>query len=227
MKLVKAILFDLDDTLLNRDSAVDNLFHIMLEKYYGAVEHSVKTDMLQQFKEYDKRDYGYADKTNVLSSFFDAFPPTFQLPRHDMQDFWNQQFPYCFSINQHTLKVIQTMKKHVQVGIITNGSTQRQKAKITHTGLASYFDVVLISEEVGFTKPDKRIFELALNQLHVQPEEALFVGDDLEKDIAGCQQAKMKGIWFNPHQLTNPTDIKPDAEIHSFNQLIKGRALFN
>jgi len=224
---LKAIRFDLDDTLLNRDHAVDNLFYIILEKYYGAIQGMLKKDMLEKFKEYDKRDYGIADKTNVLSSFFDAFPSTFQLPRHDMQDFWDQQFPYCFSIDQHMLNVLQTIKKQVQVGIITNGSTQRQKAKITHTGLASYFDVILISEEVGLTKPDKRIFELALNQLHVQPEEALFVGDDLEKDIAGCQQARMKGIWFNPHRLTNPTDIKPDAVIHSFDPLIKGRVLFN
>lgn len=224
---MKAIRFDLDDTLLNRDHAVDNLFYIILEKYYGAIQGMLKKDMLEKFKEYDKRDYGIADKTNVLSSFFDAFPSTFQLPRHDMQDFWDQQFPYCFSIDQHMLNVLQTIKKQVQVGIITNGSTQRQKAKITHTGLASYFDVILISEEVGLTKPDKRIFELALNQLHVQPEEALFVGDDLEKDIAGCQQARMKGIWFNPHRLTNPTDIKPDAVIHSFDPLIKGRVLFN
>ncbi|MEQ6856735.1 HAD family hydrolase [Lysinibacillus capsici] len=224
---MKAILFDLDDTLLNRDHAVDNLFYIILEKYYGAIQGMLKKDMLEKFKEYDKRDYGIADKTNVLSSFFDAFPSTFQLPRHDMQDFWDQQFPYCFSIDQHMLKVLQKIKKQVQVGIITNGSTQRQKAKITHTGLASYFDVILISEEVGLTKPDKRIFELALHQLQVQPNEALFVGDDLAKDIAGCQQARMKGIWYNPHRLTNPTDIKPDAVIHSFEQLIKGRALFN
>ncbi|MCM0623167.1 HAD family hydrolase [Lysinibacillus sp. OL1_EC] len=224
---MKAILFDLDDTLLNRDHAVDNLFYIILEKYYGAIQGMLKKDMLEKFKEYDKRDYGIADKTNVLSSFFDAFPSTFQLHRHDMQDFWDQQFPYCFSIDQHMLKVLQTIKKQVQVGIITNGSTLRQKAKITHTGLASYFDVILISEEVGLTKPDKRIFELALHQLQVQPNEALFVGDDLAKDIAGCQQARMKGIWYNPHRLTNPTDIKPDAVIHSFEQLIKGRALFN
>ncbi|WGT36847.1 HAD family hydrolase [Lysinibacillus sp. 1 U-2021] len=224
---MKAILFDLDDTLLNRNHAVDNLFYIILEKYYGVIQGMLKKDMLEKFKEYDKRDYGIADKTNVLSSFFNAFPSTFQLPRHDMQDFWDQQFPYCFSIDQHVLKVLQTMKKQVQVGIITNGSTQRQKAKITHTGLASYFDVILISEEVGLTKPDKRIFELALHQLQVQPNEALFVGDDLAKDIAGCQRARMKGIWYNPHRLTNPTDIKPDAVIHSFEQLIKGRALFN
>lgn len=108
----------------------------------------------------------------------------------------------------------------VKVAIITNGSTQRQKAKIINTNLNSCFDIIIISEEVGFSKPDKRIFELALNKLNVQPEAALFVGDDIEKDIGGCQNANIKGIWFNPHMIKNNTEIKPYAEINSFNRLL-------
>jgi putative hydrolase of the HAD superfamily len=79
---------------------------------------------------------------------------------------------------------------------------------------------VFISEEVGFRKPDKRLFELALNKLHVQPEDALFVGDDLEKDMGGCQNANIKGIWFNPHRIKNNTEIKPYAEINSLDSLL-------
>lgn len=55
--------------------------------------------------------------------------------------------------------------------IVTNGSTLRQKAKISSTNLNNCFDTVIISEEVGYRKPDKRIFELALNKLKVQPED--------------------------------------------------------
>lgn len=51
----------------------------------------------------------------------------------------------------------------------------------------------------------------------MQPEEELIVGDDIEKDIGGCQIANIKGIWFNPHMIKNSTEIKPYAEIHSFN----------
>ena len=71
-----------------------------------------------------------------------------------------------------------------------------------------------------FSKPDKRIFELALNKLNVQPEAAIFVGDDIEKDIDGCQNTYMKGIWFNPHMIKNDTEIKPYAEINSFDKLL-------
>ncbi|MEW9180671.1 HAD-IA family hydrolase [Bacillus mycoides] len=214
------MLFDLDDTLLDRDKAVDNLFLLVLEKCYEDVSDTVKNNMLQKFKEYDKREYGINDKTIVLESLFDEFAPKYRLPRNYIQDFWNENFPKCFSIDQNTILFLNHIKRHFKVGIITNGSTQRQKAKIINTGLNEYFDTIIISEEVGFSKPDKRIFELALNKLNVQSEDVLFVGDDLEKDIAGCQNANIKGIWFNPNMIKNNTDTKPHAEITSFDNLL-------
>ena len=215
------MLFDLDDTLLDRDKAVDKLFSIILEEFYGDVEqHAVKNAMLQKFKEYDKKSYGHSDKVKVLESLFDEFPPKYRLSRNYIQDFWNNNFPKCFSINQKTINIISTIKSHIKVGIITNGSTQRQKAKIINTNLNRYFDTIIISEEAGFNKPDKRIFELALNKLNVQSEDVLFVGDELEKDIAGCQNANIKGIWFNPNMIKKNTDIKPYAEITSFDNLL-------
>jgi putative hydrolase of the HAD superfamily len=214
------MLFDLDDTLLNRDKAVDNMYLTILEKCYEDVKHSVKNEMLEKFKEYDRRSYGHNDKGKVLESFFDEFPPNYRLPRNDIQDFWNSNFPHCFSINQNTINIVNAIKMQVKVAIITNGSTQRQKAKILNTDLNSCFDIIIISEDVGFSKPDKRIFELALNKLNVQPEAALFFGDDIEKDIGGCQNANIKGIWFNPHMNKNDTEIKPFAEIDSFDRLL-------
>lgn len=216
----KAMLFDLDDTLLNRDQAIDNMFLMILEKCYEDVGHSVKTVMLLKFKEYDHREYGKNDKIKVLEPFFDEFTPTYRMPRNKIQDFWDNNFPLCFSIDQNTINIVNTIKRHVKVAIITNGATQRQKAKILNTDLNSCFDTILISEEVGISKPDKRIFELALNKLNVKPEDVLFVGDDIEKDIGGCQSANIKGIWFNPNMIKNNTEIKPYAEINSLDKLL-------
>jgi len=214
------MLFDLDDTLLDRDRAVEEIFYVILEKYYKDVKYFPKNDMLQKFKEYDKRDYGYGDKTNVLEALFDEYPTNDRLPRKDIQDFWNSYFPNCFSINQDLINILNTIKQQAKAAIITNGTIQRQTAKIINTNLNSYFDIVIISEEAGFSKPDKRIFDLALNKLNVRPEEALFVGDDLEKDIGGCQNAGIKGIWFNPNRIKNQTEIKPYDEINSFDRLL-------
>ncbi len=216
----KAMIFDLDDTLLNRNKAVDKMFFIILEKCYENVKDSAKNEMLQKFKEYDNGSYGNGDKVKVLESLFDEFPPKYRLPRNYIQEFWNNIFPHCFSINQNTINIVNTIKMHVKVAIITNGSTQRQKAKIINTNLNSCFDKIIISEEVGFSKPDKRIYELALNKHNVQPEDKLYVGDDIENDIGGCQNANIKGIWFNPHMIKNDTEIKPYAQINSFDRLL-------
>jgi putative hydrolase of the HAD superfamily len=214
------MLFDLDDTLLNRDEAVDRMFLIVLEKCYEEVKHSTRNEMLKKFKEYDNRSYGYSDKIKVLESFFEDFPPKYRLQRNHIQDFWNNNFPLCFTINHNTIKLVNAIKMQAKVAIITNGSTHRQKAKIINTNLNSCFDIIIISEEVGFSKPDKRIFEFALNKLNVQPEDALFIGDDIVKDIGGCQNANIKGIWFNPHMIKNDTEIKPYSEIYSLDRVL-------
>ncbi|CAM4022672.1 HAD family hydrolase [Lederbergia lenta] len=214
------MLFDLDDTLLDRDQAVDKLFSLILANCYKEVEYPSKGKMLKRFKEYDKSCYGDNNKTKVLEPFFDEFPPNDRIPTHSIQDFWNTNFPYCFSVSQQTVNIIDSIKRHVKVAIITNGTTQRQKAKIINTNLNRYFDTIIISEEVGFSKPDKRIFELALNRLEVPAESALFIGDDMEKDIGGCQNININGIWFNPHMIKNDTVIKPYDEINSFDRLL-------
>lgn len=216
----KAVIFDLDDTLLNRDNAVDKMFLIILEKCYADVKNSERNLMLQKFKEYDRRDYGNSNKTRVFESLFNEFPPQHKLPSNHIQDFWNNNFPSCFLINQSTINMVNTIKQRAKVAIITNGTTQRQRAKIENTKLNSCFETVIISEEVGFSKPDKQIFELALNNLNVHPEEVIFVGDDLEKDIGGCQNANIKGIWYNPLMKKNATTIKPFAEINSIDKLL-------
>ncbi|KAB8129010.1 HAD family hydrolase [Gracilibacillus oryzae] len=214
------MIFDLDDTLLDRDKAVENLFFLIIEKCYEEVYDSEKEAMMRAFKKYDRRSYGYGDKTEVLESFFDEFPAKFRLPREEIQDFWNNHFPYCFPVNQHTINLVNKIKEEVKVAIVTNGLTQRQKAKIRKTKLNDCFDIIITSEEAGFWKPDKRIFEIALSKLNVQPEEALYIGDDIEKDIAGCQNANIKGIWFNPHMSRNDTEISPYAEIDSLDRLL-------
>ncbi|MDQ0350348.1 putative hydrolase of the HAD superfamily [Alkalibacillus filiformis] len=221
MKSYKAILFDLDDTLLNRDQAVDQMFSIIYEECYENVPPLVENKMLQRFKEHDLKGYGNGDKEQVLKPFFDEFPRKFPLQNNnDIQVFWDYHFPRCFSINQNTIDTINNIKKQVKVGIITNGSTQRQKAKINNTNLNQWFETIIISEGVGFSKPDKRIFELALNKLNVQPEDTLFVGDHIEKDISGCQNAGINGVWLNPHKVENNTEIKPYAEVDSFDRLL-------
>jgi putative hydrolase of the HAD superfamily len=83
-------------------------------------------------------------------------------------------------------------------------------------GLRSYFDVVLISGELGYRKPHPMVFEKLIDSLGVQREETIYIGDDPEADIRGAQQAGLRAIW-----ATCVRDQGLPAELGMFTQ---GRA---
>ncbi len=89
--------------------------------------------------------------------------------------------------------VLRRLQGRYRLGMITNGYSDSQRGRLEAAGLLNVFDPLLISEEAGLGKPDARIFEMALTQLRLPPEAALYVGDSLSHDRAGCLSA---GIDF-------------------------------
>lgn len=102
------------------------------------------------------------------------------------------------------------------VGIITNGPTEVQRAKIDLLGVAELVDFILVSEEFGAAKPDASIFEDALNRTGVAAEETVFVGDSPEHDMAGAYSAGIPTIWVNNvQQAWSMPFPAPDREVRS------------
>jgi putative hydrolase of the HAD superfamily len=83
------------------------------------------------------------------------------------------------------------------IGIITNGPAEVQRAKLELLRMPQLVDFFLISEEFGAAKPDPAIFREALRRAGVAPEEAVFVGDSPEHDMAGARAAGIPAIWVN------------------------------
>ncbi|MCC7021983.1 MAG: HAD family hydrolase [Thermomicrobiales bacterium] len=83
------------------------------------------------------------------------------------------------------------------IGIITNGPAEVQRAKFERLGLAELVDFVIISGEFGAAKPDRAVFEEALRRSGATAEDAIFVGDAPEFDIAGAQGAGIRSVWVN------------------------------
>jgi HAD superfamily hydrolase (TIGR01509 family) len=86
------------------------------------------------------------------------------------------------------------------IGIVTNGPTEVQYAKLELLGIDRLVDFVLVSEEFGVAKPDPAIFHEALRLAGVRPEEAIFVGDSVEFDMAGARAAGIPTVWLNRQQ---------------------------
>jgi len=84
-----------------------------------------------------------------------------------------------------------------RIALLTNGSATGQRSKVTRFGLEELFDAILVEGELGYGKPDARIYRLALEKLGVRAEETSMVGDSLECDVGGPQQVGIDGIWID------------------------------
>ena len=93
--------------------------------------------------------------------------------------------------------------------IISNGFQEAQYRKLENCDISQYFDQVILSEEVGVSKPHKEIFEYALEKANATIERSIMVGDDAESDIKGALNIGMDCIYFNPHDSTDDNSVKP------------------
>lgn len=103
--------------------------------------------------------------------------------------------------------LVRTLSGRVPVAILTNGITVIQRSRLARTPLAQCFSRVVISQEVGASKPDPRIFEIALDG--TSASDALMIGDSLSSDILGANRAGIDSCWFNPKGKTCPDHIRP------------------
>jgi len=106
-----------------------------------------------------------------------------------------------------------------RVALLTNGAADLQREKIRGSKLAPFFEVIVISGEVGVRKPEPEIFAMVLDRLEVTAGRAIMVGNSLSSDVAGAQRAGLKGIWLNRSGKECEDGVEPDAEITSLSEL--------
>lgn len=113
-----------------------------------------------------------------------------------------------------------------RLALLTNGGTEGQRIKIERFGLAPLFDVILVEGEVGYGKPDPRIYTRALFELAVPAAEAWMVGDNLEWDVAAPQRQGMTGIWVDVRGRGLPAGhpVRPDRIITRLADLMTPQA---
>lgn len=106
------------------------------------------------------------------------------------------------------------------IGLVTNGPTEVQRAKIALLDLTDRIDFAVISEEFGVPKPDSRIFQEALRRGGASAEEAIFTGDSPEFDIAGARGAGIRAIWMDHGRIPWPNGVaKPGWTVHDIAEL--------
>jgi putative hydrolase of the HAD superfamily len=155
--------------------------------------------------------------STALTSLGQPVLPDDPLIDKAVKAYFSAFFDYCHLI-PGTIEMLEKLKRSYRLGLLSN-FTHAPAARdlIEWMGLTSYFDPVLISGEIGFRKPHPIVFEMLVEQLGVERQNILYVGDDPDPDIIGAQQAGLRPIWMtyvkDHHLPVVPGYIKRQEEI--------------
>jgi putative hydrolase of the HAD superfamily len=123
------------------------------------------------------------------------------------EDAYVQLCPTKKNLFPHAHETLACLQSKYALHLISNGFKESSEIKIEGTGIGKYFQHVIISEVVGVNKPDKAIFEHALNLAGAIKDESLMIGDSLEADVYGALNFGMDAIYFNPFNQPKPIDV--------------------
>lgn len=223
---IKAILWDIDGTLLNFEVAETCAIRQCFADFgLGFCTDAMMTEYSQINRKYWQRlERGELTKQQVLEGRFYEFFQHYQLDQSVIGAF-NAAYQIalgdtvCF--NPHAREVLEVLKGKVGQYAATNGTKVAQSRKLAKSGLDQIFDAVFISEDIGAEKPAVEFFHAVWRKIGaVKPEEVLIVGDSLTSDIQGGNNAGLRCCWYNPHHAVNTRNLRIDYEIDDLEQVL-------
>ena len=117
-------------------------------------------------------------------------------------------------------EVLDYLKHRYLMAAVSDGQSAWAMPELRAVGLDGYFRSVIVSGDLGFRKPDRRMFDLALKALGLSSPEVLFVGNDMYRDVFGAHEADMKAVFFKSNQGEQEyRDTEADYIIYNFSQL--------
>jgi 2-haloacid dehalogenase len=117
--------------------------------------------------------------------------------------------------------LLEALQGKIGLMLMTNGIKEVQRSRLKLSSIGDYFSHVIISDEVGAAKPDKMIFEIALEKMaSTEKEKVLMVGDNLSSDIKGGSDFGIQTCWYNPGRKNNDPAIQPTYQISDLHEII-------
>jgi len=224
MSSIKAVLFDLDDTLWPIVPVIqraENLLYDWLTTHAPAVAREVSIESMRERRQalmatdpvyqLDLRALRYA----VLKEAFINTGQDVAMVDTAMDVFSRAR--NTVTLFTDVLPALNNLQGQLTLGSVSNGA-----ADLHAIGLAHFFQTSIAAHRFGYAKPDAAIFHAACDALHVAPHEAIYVGDDPLLDVEGAQKAGLRAVWMKrpelaPHSL--PNHIRPDAICATLHEL--------
>ena len=217
-KIYRAILFDLDGTLLNNSASHDAAYEKLCKIY---------PDVLRSDSREQKEDLIRLYSVKKTAAAYARFCETYQWDDHpEFTEFWNLwrtlyiDSAVPFPPAKETLAFLR--QNGYQIGMITNGESDFQRAKLKSSGLLPYFDHVIVSGEVGVKKPQAEIYYLCADAMDVDVSQCLFVGDNPKTDIAGAKNAGMDSMLVGRRKNRLKATYKA-TDVSALQELLRNR----
>ena len=207
------LVFDVDDTLYEQivpfENAFRSLFDIdidmekfyLLSRYYSDVKFEASRNGEMTMDEYHI--YRIQEAAKDLGVFLTDEQALNMQKEYKM----NQQKLQMSNVTINILKLAR--KNNVKLGIITNGPSAHQWSKIKALGVERWIDKenIIVSGDYSINKPDVRIFEIMQEKLQLPIDSLYYIGDLLENDIVGANNAGWKAIWINRYKKKLPENV--------------------
>ncbi|XP_019758831.2 N-acylneuraminate-9-phosphatase isoform X2 [Dendroctonus ponderosae] len=228
---IKCILFDLDNTLIETRKAdtrvcekIANELRVKFNVTHDEAN-SISSSFLSNFRKCPENTLMSLDKWRTYL-WSQALGDKYQQYAKSLYQNWLYQRYQNLAMPDELKSLLETLRMKFRIALITNGTSACQWEKIEKLHLKDCFDLILVSGDLSYEKPDKHIFFQACELLNVKPKNCLMVGDKLETDIQGGFDAGLSAtVWIsrNTHYYLTETDPKPDyilSNIMEFKYLI-------
>ncbi|MEX0809193.1 MAG: HAD family hydrolase [Dongiaceae bacterium] len=204
--MIAAVLFDLDETLLNRTDSLRAFLEDQYDRFatsLGDVRFETWRDL---FLALDAR--GSVSKAVVYPAILSGFGGEDDAADMLLSDYREGFCRHARAFPGMNETLTSLRARGFKIGLVTNGETAFQTRSIEALGLHRMADAILISEREGLRKPERALFIRAADRLGVSPAACLFVGDNPVADILGAHAAGMRTAWFG-RDAAWPTHLEP------------------
>lgn len=216
MHNIKAILFDLDDTLLDRKHTFSSFAAALVDTYFRHIDK--KEEIVNKILEIDQD--GYKDKTQMFTELLEELPWVVKPDLTELMNYYRKNYVSYSVLKEYATETIEWCRQNFKIGVVTNGTKVIQYGKIDQLGIRSLFECIIVSEEAGMKKPNAKIFQLAAEMLGLSPQQCLFIGDHPTNDIGGAGNAGMETIWLEGHHAwKDDIRIQPRHTIKHLSEL--------
>ncbi len=222
---MKAVLFDLDDTLFDHKHSRLKGLEALQKKFQ-----KLRAVSLEELEEEHERLLGASDycatpsgnlimadvTTQGISKLCAMYGINLSIEEEkNTVELYTKEYCKNRQPVPGSIELLTTLMNYAKLGVIANGQVDQEMEKLKACKIDKLLDYFIISESDCYKKPSKQLFEIALEKVDVTPSNAVYVGDSWNCDILPAIDVGMKAVWLNRYGLENPNP-KIASEINTF-----------